>query len=927
MRYKILTIAILFSAVLTSTAQNTQNREHLSRKYTPAKEGLPAYYEQQARALFKSGKWAEGRKMVEEGYDKYGSLSAYNELLGTYWFHFKDYDKARFYFIRSIKDDNGNLQSKTMLMRLEELTKHYSTAIVYCNELLEAAPYDFTLWKKKIELYRLDGNTVEATRLLQRLAEIYPDRVEVKKEMAWDYDQRYRKLVKTNNLVGQEEALRKLIEISPKNAEYQMALCNLLLKTGRLEQAADQAGHAATQVKQPLPFVEKKASILGDMTRYSEALSYISMSERTLSGVRGAQINQLKTKLEEERARYAAQNDPYTAYARLYEKNHSEEALTYLLNTSMSRGYLDDALMYIREARRRRGDTQNLLFREYTVQRRLGNKRAAIVLLERIHTMYPSNREVSEELCAIRLEDVRRQMDLNKYEEAIPMLEKLQTFSVDQETKTAIERRLLTCYIQTGKRQKALNQLEKSYSDPAKRAAMYEEIVTPYIKQLMAEGRLRQAEAEIIKVLNNENPSPDILRMGITTALLLKKNNDAVTLVEWGRKRYPTDPFFVLKEAQLKADVGDYEAALQRLRPMVDEYIGDSVVVGAYAGCCEAFAMKCMKEKRYDEAMQLIDEAMVYYPNNKQLILAKATIYEKQKEWKKAIEQYQLYHPSPYELGEYNNRMTMLRRRAMYNAVVIDYQRARPAKEDNISSKAFLSYSRYAKRNAYTVGVGYAGRDGATKVANGDDEGGSGVQLSGEWEHEWNDKLSTTAIVSWANKFFPKIRAELNGTYLLPYELTAKGSLSYRLIGGDKNTSLLSLGVGATKPINIFEVGADLRTFIMLGEKSASFDGHFFVNGSVIAKCYPIEGSKTNLFLTGSVGNAPEVSLIDNSMPIKFSQLNTMLGLGGVYSLNATLDFGLSGQWYIMSVKSDDATGVNNSKNYLYLNANVTVHF
>ena len=81
---------------------------------------------------------------------------------------------------------------------------------------------------------------------------------------------------------------------------------------------------------------------------------------------------------------------------------------------------------------------------------------------------------------------------------------------------------------------------------------------------------------------------------------------------------------------------------------MVDEYIGDSVVVGAYAGCCEAFAMKYMEEKRYDEAMQLIDEAMVYYPNNKQLILAKATIYEKQKEWKKAIEQYRLYHPSPY---------------------------------------------------------------------------------------------------------------------------------------------------------------------------------------------------------------------------------------------------------------------------------------
>ena len=924
MRYKILIISLLLSVVLPSMAQKKQSREHLNSKYTPAKEGLPAYYEQQARALFKRGKWAEGRKMVEEGYDHYGSLSAYNELLGTYWFHYKNYDKARFYYIRSINDDDSNLHSKAMLMKIEELTKHYSTAIVYCNELLEASPYDYTLWKKKIELYRLEGNNSEATRLLQRLAEIYPDKVEVKNEIAWDYERRYQKCKKTNNLVGQEEALRKLVELTPHNADYQMALCNLLLQTGRVEQSMDVAGYAATQVREPIAFVEKKAGILGGMTRYSEALAYIASAEATLSGVRGARINALKNKLEEELARYAAQNDPYTAYARLYEKNHSDEALIYLLNTSMTRGYLDDALMYIREARRRKGDSQNLLYREYTVQRRLGNTRAALALLERIHTNYPSNQEVSEELCAIRMEEVNRQMDLGHYAEAIPMLEKLRAFNVDSDTKLAIEQRLLTCYIQTGQRQKAINQLNEAYSDPARRATMYEEIVTPYIKQLMNEGRLHLAEAELLKVLDNGNPSADILRMAITTALLLKKDKDATMLVEWGRKSYPSDPFFVLKEAQLKAEIGNYADALERLRPMLDEYVGDSIVIGAYVGCCEAFAMEYVKQKRYTDALQLIDEAMSYTPDNKQLILAKARVYEGQKEWKKAIEQYRLYHPSVAELKEYNYHLAMLRRRVMNNAVTIDYQRARPSQEDHISSMATISYSRFVRRHTYTFGVGYAGRDGVAHPVNSDDvEGGNGIQLSGEWGYEWNNELTTTATVSWANKFFPKLRAEVNGSYTLPREWTAKAGLSYRLL--EESTSLLSLGLGATKDINRFNLGADLRLFGMFGGQSDGFSGHFFLNGSITAKCYPVEGNKSNLFATASVGNAPEISLIDNSMPVKFNQLNTMLGFGGVYIINDVFDVGLSGQWYNMSVKAGSTT--NNSKNYLYLNANVTVHF
>lgn len=44
-------------------------------------------------------------------------------------------------------------------------------------------------------------------------------------------------------------------------------------------------------------------------------------------------------------------NDPYLLYGRLYEKTASDEALDYLISTSILRGYDEDALSYLAEAK------------------------------------------------------------------------------------------------------------------------------------------------------------------------------------------------------------------------------------------------------------------------------------------------------------------------------------------------------------------------------------------------------------------------------------------------------------------------------------------------------------------------------------------------------------------------------------------------
>lgn len=63
-------------------------------------------------------------------------------------------------------------------------------------------------------------------------------------------------------------------------------------------------------------------------------------------------IRRMYNDLLMEAARAEKQRDPYVLYGMAYEGgNKNKEALDYLLNTSVTRGYTDDALFYIREAK------------------------------------------------------------------------------------------------------------------------------------------------------------------------------------------------------------------------------------------------------------------------------------------------------------------------------------------------------------------------------------------------------------------------------------------------------------------------------------------------------------------------------------------------------------------------------------------------
>ena len=88
----------------------------------------------------------------------------------------------------------------------------------------------------------------------------------------------------------------------------------------------------------------KKASILAEQQRYGEALSYI---DQEMKNNNNTQLRQLYSDLQVEAARAENRRDPYVLYGRVFESSKSDESLDYLLNTSITRGYNEDALYYL----------------------------------------------------------------------------------------------------------------------------------------------------------------------------------------------------------------------------------------------------------------------------------------------------------------------------------------------------------------------------------------------------------------------------------------------------------------------------------------------------------------------------------------------------------------------------------------------------
>lgn len=322
-----------------------------------------------------------------------------------------------------------------------------------------------------------------------------------------------------------------------------------------------------------------------------------------------------------------------------------------------------------------------------------------------------------------------------------------------------------------------------------------------------------------------------------------------------------------------------------------------------------------IRRKRAAEALPLLDSVLVIDPKHNEAHYVHSLADEKLKHYDTAYYHLSKYEPAPSEVFMVRRRLHSLAFRMHRNTLNFEYQYARRSSLDELTHNAYVDYTHSWSHDLLGVHVGYAGR-----------EQGSAVQLGANWTHYFVAvPLAIDIHGSWANQFFPMATGGIHFTEELPHEWSLMEKLDYRRVLNDEdNYHLLSLGLSTTKQIDRFAITPAFDTYLMLSNTSDGLKPAVYFNGSLKMQYAFLEGDRSNFFAAVGVGNAPESTLIQNSIRVEFARLNTFVSGGINWVVTDNMQAGFSTSWYALG--QQDAVQ-KNVRNYLYINANILISF
>ncbi|MGX8690008.1 MAG: hypothetical protein ACSW76_05110 [Bacteroidaceae bacterium] len=889
----IIAVMLLFIPVVAVYAQEV--------KYSPR------YYANRANGYVNSGAWNNAKREIDAGLEHFPDDPELRYLNGSYYHVIGDLKEARYNLVRAVQEDDQLFKAKRILVDVEEQLGHYSSAICYINELLEFQPYDRDLWRRKIAFYRRLGNDIEADASLERLSHIYPNDTLVVNDVRRRNQENWDNVLRKSSLSEAADNLEQWIDKDPRVRDYYIELISVYSKMGEYERAIGVANRGLVYFPDDRELINKSAGIMTDLGLYTQALSFVK-SRNTSNDTYNYLLGEVATD--------ARMHDPYEANGRLYETTHDRDALNYLLNTAITRGYFDDARYYIDEKMKMDGRTPNLLMKLYTLEKRSGNERRSLRILNELYELNPTDDELTDTYTELMLQLVTNDFITEQWEDARIHLDKiLLLLPEDADEWPSVVSRQITVLGHLKRFQEArvlYNESSAFSPDNRKRfASAYEEAATVHLKQLMDDERYPEALKEALEMLEVVPESEVALRCVINMSQTLKKDDMFHEYAAKGYETYPDVPYFIVKQAISLQDQGKEANALAVLRPYdsSDEYMNNQLAA-AYSGISQQWAMELMKERMPDIAMQIVDSALVHDENNRELLYTKGLAYESLKQYDKACEyQQRYYEPSNSEQEEFMEHIRFLSFRGFRNRIdatythgLYDTRYETLASTGHLYSIGSVSYSRLSSRNTFTAQISYKGIDGFHDNQS-DESGGIGLELMGQWEHEISSRWSGMMNVAMSTRYFNKYGANLSLSYSMPHDWTPSLRIGYRrtpptyifLAGG--NNQLFT-----QDEFNIFILTPSVvksweRISLTAGTDLTSLSGDLFYNVSLKGKFLINNDNISSVSLVCGFGSFPELSFFEQTALRDVSHTNAMLGFDIQYLLTHNLCLGLTGSW------------------------------
>ena len=470
------------------------------------------------------------------------------------------------------------------LVNMEAIACNYIQAIEYADMGLKYYPNDRDLLLKKLDVYNKEGDWMESNKLADYLFDRFSNDpyirtiyLDYKLTLARQYSHKgYIEIAK--------RAYEAVLEQDPLNKEALQAVYNLDVRSGNYASSLAFTNRALQATPNSYEFLMKKVGILDAMTRYAEAVEVIEKLQKLYPN--DPEVRKLSSYMRMQSGRYYMNTDPYLQFQAVLEKEPgNRDALNYVINIANSRGQFADALAWTNVGLKKYPGDKDLLNKKLGILTSMKSYGQASNLAEAVYKQN-ATQDNKQNFIELRMESGRNYMAEQEYDSSIRDMRSILLY--DHSNLQAINM-LSNAYVAQKRYDDALHAIDDGLTYyPGDEALLYK-------KAGILESYQHYSEAAQI--------SKDLLQ------------------------KYPDKRQYLLSFVDQSLAAGrqslaydDYSSTTTILKEVLEKQPDNLDALNYLINIETAF-------KQYDTAIVYCDQALHYYPDSKDLLFKKASVY------------------------------------------------------------------------------------------------------------------------------------------------------------------------------------------------------------------------------------------------------------------------------------------------------------
>lgn len=350
--------------------------------------------------------YAKALSMAKDAVKDYPDNADFRFLLGRLYYLNNDMPNAEKRLDEVIKDAPGYQDAYLTAANIQLARNNIPRAMQYLNKGQARFGRDRYIRYKKLAIYQSTRNFREGNLYADSLINIFSrdtGALRVFIDYRNETGNHYLKQGLTNMA---DKEFGKVLEVSPRNKEAQEGMFSARMQSGDKQNGLNFVNSMLTRQPDSYELLMKKTGILQDMRQYPEAIETLQYLIKKYPG--DAKARQMETELKLEAARYYRSTDPYFQYQSVLERSPgNKEALDNVINIAISRGMQDEALFWINKAMPKNTFNKELMTKKMSILEQQRKYTAAAAIAERLYRNAPGNRDTRESFINLELAAAR----------------------------------------------------------------------------------------------------------------------------------------------------------------------------------------------------------------------------------------------------------------------------------------------------------------------------------------------------------------------------------------------------------------------------------------------------------------------------------------------------------------------------------------